>query len=140
MVALAIVSVPLSLVNLSNKYAVLTLLSNATYLQTFTPQELQTQVLLHLNYYNNGIEITSVFWGLWLFPFGYLVFKSGFLPKILGILLMIGCFGYLLNFTGGFLFPGYGALGIAGYISIPSGLGEIGTCLWLLIVGVKCKA
>jgi hypothetical protein len=78
-----------------------------------------------------------VFWGLWLLPFGYLVYKSGFLPKILGILLMAGCFGYLVNFLGGFLFPQYASIGIAKFVSLPATLGEIGTCLWLLIIGLK---
>lgn len=136
MVALALVSVPISLFNLTHKFAVLTLINKPDF---FSAADLPKQVLLQLEYYNNGIEVAAVFWGLWLFPFGYLVFKSGILPKILGILLMVGCFGYLINFTGSFLFPGYDALGISGYISIPSGLGEIGTCLWLLIAGVKTK-
>jgi hypothetical protein len=51
--------------------------------------------------------------------------------------LMLGCFGYLINFIGGFLFPGYKSLGIATFISLPASLGEIGSCLWLLIVGIK---
>jgi len=137
MVALALVSVPISLFNLTHKFAVLTMINKPNF---FTGVDLHKQVLLQLEYYNNGIEVAAVFWGLWLFPFGYLVFKSGILPKILGILLMAGCFGYLINFTGSFLFPGYDSLGISGYISLPSGLGEIGTCLWLLIAGVRVKS
>jgi hypothetical protein len=137
MVALALVSVPISLFNLTHKFAVLTLINKPDF---FSAADLPKQVLLQLEYYNNGIEVAAVFWGLWLFPFGYLVFKSGILPKILGILLMAGCFGYLINFTGSFLFPGYDSLGISGYISLPSGLGEIGTCLWLLIAGVRVKS
>jgi len=136
MVALALVSVPISLFNLTHKFAVLTLINKPDF---FSGIDLHKQVLLQLEYYNNGIEVAAVFWGLWLLPFGYLVFKSGMLPKVLGILLMAGCFGYLINFTGGFLFPGYDSLGISGYISLPSALGEIGTCLWLLIAGVKTK-
>jgi len=80
-----------------------------------------------------------LFWGLWLLPFGYLVFKSGFLPKLLGIFLMAGCFGYLINFIGGFLIPNYGDLGISRMISLPASIGEIGICLWLLIIGVRHK-
>lgn len=137
MVALALTSVPISLFNLTHKLAVLTLISKP---DLFSATDLPRQVLLQLEYYNNGIDIAAVFWGLWLFPFGYLVFKSGMLPKIFGILLMAGCFGYIINITGGMLFPTeYNALGISGYISIPSALGEIGTCLWLLIMGVKSK-
>ena len=139
MVALAIISVPLSLVNLLNKVNVLTLIDKAQYLQVIEADELQAQVLLYLDFYNNGIEIASVFWGLWLLPFGYLVFKSGFLPKILGICLMAGCFGYLTNFIGGFLFQNYAGLGIARFVSLPGSIGEIGICLWLLIIGIKVK-
>jgi hypothetical protein len=116
MVALAIVSVPISFVNMFQKFAVLTLISKAEYLKAFDMVQLQTQVLLHLDFYNNGIKILTIFWGLWLLPFGYLVFKSGFLPKILGILLMIGCFGYLINFTGAFFSP------VIGKWEFPAGL------------------
>ena len=139
MVTLAVISVPLSLVNLLNKVNVLTLIDKAQYLQVIEADELQAQVLLYLDFYNNGIEIASVFWGLWLLPFGYLVFKSGFLPKILGICLMAGCFGYLTNFIGGFLFQNYAGLGIARFVSLPGSIGEIGICLWLLIIGIKDK-
>lgn len=139
MVSLAVISVPLSLVNLLNKVNVLTLIDKAQYLQVIEADELQAQVLLYLDFYNNGIEIASVFWGLWLLPFGYLVFKSGFLPKFLGICLMAGCFGYLTNFIGGFIFQNYADLGIARFVSLPASIGEIGICLWLLIIGTKHK-
>ena len=137
MVALAVVSVPISLVNLSHKYSVLTLISKAQYLNVIQPDQLRAQVMLQLDYYNNGINLVSFFWGLWLFPFGYLVFKSDFLPKILGIFLMAGCFGYLIDTVGNFLYPNYSGLGISTIVSMPSSIGEIGTCRWLLIMGVK---
>jgi hypothetical protein len=140
MVTLAVVSVPISLININHKLEVLTFISKANYLNVFQENELHTEVMLSLEHYNNGIEAVSIFWGLWLLPFGYLVFKSGFLPKVLGIFLMIGCFGYLINFFGGFLFPGYADLGIASFISIPGSIGEIGICLWLLIMGAKEKS
>jgi hypothetical protein len=139
MVAFAVVSVPISLFNLSNKFAVLTLISKDAYLHGFTADQIQTQVLLQLNYYSNGIQLATVFWGLWLFPFGYLVFKSGFLPKILGLFLMAGCFGYLLNFAGNLLCPAYHQLGVSKFVSLPGTIGEIGICLWLLIAGVSDK-
>ncbi len=92
--------------------------------------------MLSLDAYRNGLLVSEIFWGLWLLPFGYLVFKSGFLPRILGILLMMGCFGYLIDFFGSALFPGYAASILASYATLPASLGEIGTCLWLLIVGM----
>lgn len=137
MVILVIVSVPISFLNMENKYAVLSLISGKNYLSVFTNQELHAQVLFYLSQYDKGILIVQIFWGLWLFPFGYLAFKSGILPKILGILLMIGCFGYLINFLGYSLMADYSKLGIASYISLPASLGEIGMCLWLLIMGAK---
>lgn len=139
MVVLAVVSVPISFINLLNKFAVLTLISKSGYLKVFEADKLQAQVLLHLQAYNNGNQIASIFWGLWLFPFGYLVFKSGILPKILGILLMAGCFGYLIAFTGKLLIPGYNEMAISDFVTLPASLGEIGTCLWLLIMGAKEK-
>lgn len=137
MVLLAIVSVPISMINLEHKFSVLTLLSNASSLQGNALYNLQEQVLFYLHAYTNGNKIASIFWGLWLLPFGYLVFKSGFIPKVLGILLMFGCFGYLINFIGNFLIPSYGETIFSDYITKPGSLGEIGTCLWLLIMGVK---
>lgn len=137
MVILAIVSVPVSFANIQNEFNILSLIGDENYVKVFSTEQLQSQVLLFLNQYDNGNLIVSVFSGLWLFPFGFLVFRSGFLPKILGILLMAGCFSYLINFLGYSLFPHYPKMGIASYIQLPASLGEIGICLWLLIIGVK---
>jgi len=137
MVAFAVVSVPLSYGNMLNWFDVLTLINKDGYLNTFGASDIQSQVMLHLHYYSSGNLVASIFWGLWLFPFGYLVYRSGFLPKIIGILLMIGCFGYVVNFAGRFLFTGYADTNIGTFITIPGSLGELGICLWLLIVGVK---
>lgn len=139
MVVLAVVSVPISFLNLQHKFAVLSLIGKESYLQVFTPEQLQSEVMLSLNQYNDGISIASVFWGLWLFPFGYLVYKSGFLPKLLGVLLMAGCFGYLINIFGGTLFENYSSMVISKFAGLPATFGEIGTCLWLLIVGVRAQ-
>jgi len=137
MVALAVVSVPVSFVNLQNKFAVLSLINDAGYSKAFTAEQLQAQAMFYLNQYDNGILVLQIFWGLWLFPFGWLVYKSGFLPKVLGVLLMAGCVGYLVNFTGNVLINGYETSGISGFVRLPASLGEIGTCLWLLIAGAK---
>jgi hypothetical protein len=139
MVLLAVISVPISFINLQNKYDVLTILNDADHLKIFTGQQLHAKVMLLLERYDHGILILQIFWGLWLFPFGYLVYKSGFLPKVLGVLLMIGCIGYLISFIGHTTFPGYGKMPIARYITLPGSIGEIGSCLWLLIVGVRTR-
>jgi len=139
MAILAIISVPISLINLQNKYAVLSLIDLSKQQNAQSIQETYKQTMLYLNQYDNGILITTVFWGLWLLPFGYLVYKSGFLPKLLGILLMLGCFGYLINLFGNTLSSHYGASGISQYLGLLPAIAEIGTCLWLLFVGAKNK-
>ena len=139
MVILSVVSVPISLLNFNNKFLVLNLLNKAKNLEGSNLQNIDEQVLVYLQSYNTGNQIATIFWGLWLFPFGYLVYKSGFLPKLLGILLMFGCVGYLINFVGTLLYPEYGNSTISNYITKPGSIGEIGICLWLLIVGVWKK-
>lgn len=139
MVILAIVSVPISMLNLQNKYAVLTLINNGNSLKFFEESHIRSQMMNLLENYDSGILIVSVFWGLWLFPFGLLVYKSGFLPKILGILLMLGCCGYLINFVGNTIFETYGGSLISNIASKPAAFGEIGICLWLLIRGINEK-
>jgi hypothetical protein len=79
--------------------------------------------------------IAQIFYGAWLFPLGYLVLKSGFLPRILGFMLMIHCAAWLMTFLQFFLFPGFDAIT---YVSYPLGfIAEFGLTLWLLIMGVK---
>jgi hypothetical protein len=134
MVVLFMVGVPIAMLNMLNHSAVLLLLSGADYLTAFTADQLQALVLLFLELHEHGIMIAYVFWGLWLFPLGYLVFKSGFLPRILGILLMISCFGYLIDFSTFFLFPIFGVS-----INMFTGWAELILCLWLLIKGVDVE-
>ena len=139
MVTFGVISVPLAFINFGNEISVLTLIDKAKYLRTFDVNKLQDQVMLHMYSYNNGLQIISIFSGLWLFPFGYLVYKSGFLPKVLGVLLMIGCFGYLIDFVAGFLSVGYNKSDISNYLILPASIGEMGTCLWMLFIGIKEK-
>lgn len=136
MVVLAAVSVPFSLSYSVNLLDILTLLSSDQYLLALESEQIQAQVMLAFESYFNGMRMVKIFWGLWLFPFGYLVFKSNFLPKIFGIALMMGCFSYLIKFFSGILFP---EVEIPGFVRIPSAFGEIGICLWLLIMGVKSE-
>lgn len=137
MVLLAVISVPMYFINVQNQFSVLSLVSNSKQYHFFSTEQIQSQVSLYLQQYNNGMRLIHIFSGLWLFPFGYLVFKSNFLPKILGVLLMLGCFGYLINFFGFTLISNYSELGVSSYIRLPASIGEIGTCLWLLIVEIR---
>ncbi len=134
MVVFALAAVPIAMLNELNQIAPLLLLSGADYLSVFSTGQLQALVTFFFDLHGHGIFIAQIFWGLWLFPMGYLIFKSGFLPKILGILLMIGCFGYLIDSVGPLLLPGY-ELNIA----IFTFWGELFLPLWLLIKGVNVE-
>jgi hypothetical protein len=137
MVLFALVSIPIALVSVSARLDALSLLTDARYVMASTSQQREAEVLLALGRYANGLFIAKMFWGLWLLPFGYLVFKSGFLPKILGILLMLGCLGYMIDVFGQLLVPGYADSVVDHFATLPAGVGEIATCLWLLIVGAR---
>ncbi|MEZ5424173.1 MAG: DUF4386 domain-containing protein [Pyrinomonadaceae bacterium] len=136
MVLLAVVSVPMSMLNLESRYTALSLITDGAQLQSFN----SAQATMLLNSFDSGILILHVFWGLWLFPFGWLVYRSGFLPRILGVFLMLGCIGYLVDFVGETMSENYGTSLIADIASKPAAIGEIGTCLWLLIRGINAKA
>lgn len=137
MVAFAVVSVPISLANMANKLDVLTLLRDEALLQVLTTEQLNAAVMLSLAQYNRGLLASALFWGLWLFPLGYLILKSRALPRVLGVLLIAGCFGYLAQVFGAILFASYADTAMARYATLPASLGEIGTCLWLIIMGAK---
>jgi hypothetical protein len=132
MVVLLLLGVPIAMLNELNHFAVLLLLSGADYLAPFTASQLQALVPLFLALHNLGVSIAGMFWGLWLFPMGYLVLKSGFLPRILGILLIIGCFGYLIDSFAAFLLPNSEV-----NVAILTFWGEVLLPLWLVIKGVN---
>ena len=137
MVMFVLVAVPISFINELNKFAALLLLSGADYLTAFTANQLHALVPLFLDLNEYGIHINSMFFGLWLLPLGYLVFKSGYIPRILGILLMIGWLGYMLEFFTFFLLPDFNAA-IESVFMI-TGIGEFLLVLWLLVKGVNVK-
>src|SRR5437773_155041 len=90
--------------------------------------------MLFLHLHHAGVIANELFWGLWLFPFGLLVYRSRFLPRILGIWLMINCFAYVaISFTG-ILFLQYEQ--VVFNSAFPAMLGEVAIMLWLLIKGV----
>ncbi len=134
MVIFMLVGVPIAMLSELNKFAALLLLSGADYLTAFTADQLQALVPLFLDLREYGIIIASIFWGLWLFPMGYLAFKSGYIPRILGVLLIIGGFGYLIDVALFIFLPSFGP------ISVITGMGEtLIFPLWLLIKGVNVE-
>ena len=122
-------------INLLNQFAAVLLLSGTDYLKVFQVDQLQALAMFFLNLHKNGYWIAQIFFGAWLFPLGYLVYKSGFLPKILGIVMMIHCVGWTMTSLQFFLFPGFTAIT---YVTYPLGfISEFGLTLWLLIMGAK---
>jgi hypothetical protein len=89
MVIFLLVAIPIGMLNELNSFAILFLLSGADALKGVTPDQLHALVSLLLNLHAAGLNIAGTFYGLWLLPMGYVVFTSGFLPRILGILLLI---------------------------------------------------
>jgi hypothetical protein len=132
MVVLALLGIPIAFLNEVNHLAALRLLSSAD-AGAFTSTQLHAQAMLFLDMRRSGILVAQVFWGLWLLPLGFLVFRSGFLPKLLGILLVIGGVGYLLDSGTQLLFPGLPTISQFTFI------GELLLPLWLLIKGVNVE-
>ena len=120
-----------------NYVAVLQLLSGADTVKVFQADQLQALAMTFLHLQKNGYWASQIFFGAWLFPLGYLVFKSGFLPRILGIVMMIHFVGWLMTFLQFFLFPG---LDVITYLTYPLGfIAELSLTLWLLIKGVNVE-
>jgi len=125
----------LSVISLSH-YAALFVLKNADYLKVFNPDQLDALALLSIKLHGAGYNISLFFFGVHLLFLGFLVYKSGLFPKILGVLLLIGGICYNLNSLTWFLFPTFVKL-IYPVILIPCSIGELLFSLWLLIKGIK---
>jgi len=132
MVILCLVGIPIAMLNELTQVAVLQLLGGANYLRVYPVAQLQALAYLLLHLHDQGLLIAHIFFGLWLFPMGYLVFRSGFIPKIVGILLVIAGVGYVVQSFAAFL--GYNM-----NIIVFTGLGELVFLLWLLIKGVNVE-
>jgi hypothetical protein len=135
MAILIVVSIPVALLNELNHVAVLTLARPTGPVAALGQAQTDGLVAIYLAQYHNGVLIAEVFWGLWLFPMAILVFKSGFLPRFLGVLLVAAGFGYLIESCAGLLTPTLPSA-LSSVTSILR-LGELPMIFWLLIMGAK---
>lgn len=135
MVIFVLISVAISFVNELNNVAALLLVRGADFLSVFRPEQLHATAMLFLRLHGYGSAVNSIFWGLWLFPFGLLVYRSGFIPRILGVWLIINCFGYLATSFTALLLPHYQEAVFRAVM--PALLGEAAILLWLLIIGAR---
>jgi len=123
-------------VNLLNQLAPLLLLHNTGYLKAFTIEQLQTQSLFFLNLQSQGYNI-SLFLFAFYFPIiGWLVYKSNFLPRLLGVLYALAGAGYLINSLAWFIYPKLAAY-LFPYVLLPAFIGEVSMSLWLIVKGIK---
>jgi hypothetical protein len=123
-------------VNVLIGFAALLLLSGAGYLTVFVPEQLHALALLFLDLRNDGEFVWEAFFGIHLLVLGYLFVRSGYIPRILGVMVVIASSGYLIESFGNFLFPDYQAV-FEWIVIALAVVPEVSLALWLLIQGVE---
>ena len=123
-------------ITLLNLVFVSVLLSGADYLTVFETSQLHALVSLFLNGYNYGFNIGLFFFSFHLGILGYLVYKSGYIPRILGVLLIVASLGYLIESAGTILWPNYPDV-LTTVLTVPGFIGEVALAFWLLFKGGK---
>jgi hypothetical protein len=129
MLALILVSLPIALVNELNAVAALLL----------AKEQEHSLVSRALELHGYGVMIAGLFWGLWLFPLGLLVYRSGFLPRALGVLLVVGSPGWVIRLVQGLLFPGSEATLWSNPPLVVTHVAELSMMAWLLVKGVDVQ-
>ncbi len=121
--------------NVLNDAAALLLVRGADFLSVFDKPQLDALAMLFLRLHHQVIVGAEILWGLWLLPLAVLVYRSRFLPRFLGVWLIINGFAYLIQSATGLLLPQYEDA-VATYL-LPATLGEVAFVLWLLVKGVN---
>ena len=121
--------------NKLNLLVPLFLLSNADYLKAFDPHQLQSLSYLFLKAHGLGFGVGLIFFGFECLILGYLIFRSGFLPKVIGVLIQIAGLCYLMNSFAMIIAPKFSNFSLL----IPAFIGEFSFCLWLIIKGVNIQ-
>ncbi|MBR9703916.1 DUF4386 domain-containing protein [Candidatus Pacearchaeota archaeon] len=135
LVILGLVGVPIAMLNTLNLVAARLLLSGADYLKVFEIDQLQALSMFFINLNNEGILIATIFWGLWLFPLGILIYKSNYFPKILGIFMLISGTGFFIQPFLHYLIPSLESIFLP-VIYIMT-MGELLFMIWVLFKGAK---
>jgi hypothetical protein len=137
MLILLLVSIPITFSAELNALTAVLFAGGTDYLHAFDESHRIALMRLFLNLRVSGLLFAGFFWGLWLFPLGLLVYRSRFIPRVLGVLLVAGCFAYLANSFTSLVLPEYEDV-VARWMS-PIQFVEIIFMLWLLIMGAKPK-
>jgi len=133
----ALMVTPIYFLNTLNDVAALLLARGADFLSVFEKPQRDAMAVLFLRLHHHGVVANEIFWGLWLFPLAVLVIRSGFLPRFLGIWLIINGFAYVISSFTGVLLPQYE--NIVSNITFPALLGELVFMLWLVIKGARVQ-
>jgi Domain of unknown function (DUF4386) len=137
MLTLILVGAPIAMLNELNAIAALVLVQGASFLSVFDKAQRDALAMLFLNLHGYGFDVAGIVWGLWLFPLGLLVYRSGFIPRIFGVLLMLNTVTFPVNSLVWFVLPEY-AHRVSQWMK-PLGFGELVFMFWLLIMGAKSK-
>ena len=135
MVILVLVQTPIAFLDEANWFMAGALERGADFLDVFSQPQREALAMVFLRLHTQGTYITEIFWGLWLLPFGRLVFRSGFLPRWIGGWLIVNGIAYVVVALIGLLAPPL--YNRAFSLAFPLMLGELATILWLLIVGAR---
>lgn len=134
MLVLILISVPISYVNVLNDVAAIIFARGPEFLSSFAQPQRDALVLFFLRLHSQGFVLAQIFWGLWLFPFGILIWRSGFIPRIIGVFAIIAGCGYVIGSSASLFLPTYASM-IGQYAMILQA-GEL-SFIWLLIWGAK---
>jgi hypothetical protein len=135
---LRLVAIAVQAIAVLNLASALFPLGNAAYLKAFTPEQLHALASLAIRSHGYGFGLALLLFGSCFLVHGYLIFRSGFLPKTLGILIQVAGLSYLTNSFALFLAPAFAAR-IFPAILVPAFVGEASLCLWLLVKGVDVE-
>lgn len=133
----ALLSVPIVFVNVLNNVAALTLVGGTDVFTAFAKPQLDALAFLFVRLHEHGLTVASIFWGLWLFPFGLLVIRCGFIPRALGVLLIIAGVGYLVGASVALVLPQHSeaVMQVTGLMQF----GELPIIVWLLVWGARVR-
>jgi Domain of unknown function (DUF4386) len=139
MVVIVAISVAIQSLNMLNQYTALMIATSNDYARVFGKPGSDALAMLFNNMQENGFFVAQMFFGLWLLPLGYLVLRSGYVPKVFGYALIVACAGLVFDMFVHFLSPGL-ADNVAPFVGVINLFGEMPFFLWLLVKGVKTTA
>lgn len=136
MLAMNVTGVAIMSVNMLNHAGALLAATRADFSAVLGVESSEAMSALFLELHSHGYSIAQIFFGLWLLPLGYLLFRSGLVPRVLGVVVMVGCFSYLAGIPLNFLSSGVESA-LPTIIAMPAAVAELSLIVWLLVKGVR---